>query len=59
MNCLPEVDDVDLWGDKKSWATASYRDPGSYVTGSDNKNPGVTKVGQPVLLSDVNCIRPC
>ena len=48
-----------MCGYNNSWDNASYSDPGSDVTGSDNKNHGVTKVGQPVLLSDVNSIGTC
>ena len=59
MIFLTEEADIFLCGDEASWSTASYGKAGTGVTVRVKKNPGVTKISQTVLLSNVNFINTC
>ena len=50
--------ELDFYWDKKSWATESYGEAGDGLTGKISNKPVITKAGQTVLVSDVQCTRP-
>ena len=58
VNFLTKNDELDLCGYETSWATYSSAEAGSVLTGRIANNPGLTKCGQTVLVSDVHHIRP-
>ena len=57
MNFLTEEDDLDLFDDNIILVTASEDEAGAGVAGRINTNTVLTKVGQTILLSNVNSIR--
>ena len=58
VNCINQYAESDQCGDGTTWGHGGYGEAGSGLVGSIIGNPGVSKGGQIVMISDVNWIRP-
>ena len=57
VNAVALNAELDLCGDETTYATASFGEKGSGLTGRIKGKPGVAKGGQIILVSDVHRIR--